>query len=130
MNISTGFNRLDNIINHLHRGDNVLWRIDSIDNYLFFSDAFASISIEKNKPVVYFRYGSHKAILREQPGVRIIQSHPENSFVTFIRVVLCVHVAEGFSHLHANEIEVGCLYIVCKTNVTSGITIDTPALFS
>ena len=84
MNVSTGFSQFDSIINGLHLGDNILLRMDDMNNYTFFANAFARKGIEEGIPVVYFRFADHPPVLEPQPGLTIIKSHPENSFESFI----------------------------------------------
>ena len=84
MHVSTGFSQFDSIINGLRLGDNILLRLDNTENYSFFTNAFARKGIESGAQVTYFRFADHPPVLAPQPGLSIVESHPENSFENFI----------------------------------------------
>ena len=49
---STGWESLDKIIDHLRRGDNVVWQVDSIDDYQRLVIAFANNALANNEKLV------------------------------------------------------------------------------
>lgn len=69
--ISTGLKGLDKVITGLHLGDNVVWQIDAIDDYIDFVTPFAKKAIEDKRRLVYIRFGNHRPILKKQKGVTI-----------------------------------------------------------
>jgi len=49
--ISTGIRGLDDVISGLRAGDNVVWQIDDIKDYINLVDPFVSMALKENKKV-------------------------------------------------------------------------------
>lgn len=80
---STGIKGLDAILHGLWPGDNVVWQVDSIDDYCDFARAFARQARLDERRVVYMRFGQHCPILDEQYGVQVYQLDAEEGFESF-----------------------------------------------
>jgi hypothetical protein len=61
--VTTGFNGLDNILDGLRIGDNVVWNVNNLDNYRYFVSPFVKKAIEENRKVVYMRFAKHKPLV-------------------------------------------------------------------
>jgi pyruvate, water dikinase len=81
---TTGLPTLDNVIEQLVPGDNVVWRVESIDEYSPFVDPFCEATLRQGRPLIYFRFAQHRALVAPQPGVTIYEVHPEAGFENFI----------------------------------------------
>ncbi len=81
---STGISGLDELIQNLVPGDNVVFRVDSIEDYIPFAQRFCRGGLAEGRSLVYFRFASHKSIIAKQPGVKIHRTHPEAGFEHFI----------------------------------------------
>ncbi|MBN1375460.1 MAG: PEP/pyruvate-binding domain-containing protein [Dehalococcoidia bacterium] len=82
-NISTGISNLDNLLQGLLPGDNIVWQIDNLTDYAFFAERFAGSAIDQSLECVYFRFGSHPPILPEMPGLTTINIDPVPGFDYF-----------------------------------------------
>ena len=69
--VSTGWESLDNIIDHLRRGDNVVWQVDDIDAYRKLVSYFVNNSEAANEQVVYMRFARHAPLLAPRRNIRI-----------------------------------------------------------
>ena len=69
--VSTGWESLDTIIDHLRRGDNVVWQVDSIDDYQKLVSPFVNRAIAGNERVVYMRFARHTALFEERSNLKI-----------------------------------------------------------
>jgi hypothetical protein len=69
--ISTGIKGLDDVIAGLRSGDNVVWRIDDINDYVEMAEPFVRAALKERKKVVYIRFASHRELLK--PSKRIIR---------------------------------------------------------
>jgi hypothetical protein len=67
--VSTGLQGLDEILDSLRIGDNVVWRIDSIADYRAFVTPFVRTSLQEGKRVVYMRFGRHEPLVQPAPNV-------------------------------------------------------------
>lgn len=94
-NVSTGWENLDTIINHLRRGDNVVWQVDAIDDYQRLVTLFANNALQSNERVVYFRFGRHVALLEKRNDLKIYPLDVEKGFESFSTQVHSIITKEG-----------------------------------
>ncbi len=80
----SGLPELDEILHGLLPGDNVVWRVDTIEDYSPFAEAFIDKAIRKGEKCMYFRFGNHKPIVTNKSGVAVYEVHPELGFENFI----------------------------------------------
>jgi hypothetical protein len=93
--VSTGWEGLDVIIDHLRSGDNVVWQVDSMDDYQRVVTPFVNAALGRNDRVVYLRFGRHTALLDERPGLAVYHLQAENSFESFSTQVHGIITREG-----------------------------------
>ncbi len=93
--VSTGWESLDTIINHLRRGDNVVWQVDVIDDYQRLVSSFVNNALTNNERVVYFRFGRHVALLEERNNLDIYRLNVEKGFEFFSAQVHSIITKEG-----------------------------------
>jgi len=94
-NVSTGWESLDKIINHLRRGDNVVWQVDAIDDYQRLVTAFVNNALANDERVVYFRFARHVALLEERSNLNIYRLNVEKGFESFSAQVHGIITKEG-----------------------------------
>ncbi len=82
-NIRSGFSALDNVLQGIRLGDNVVWQIDDLEVYQFFARPFIAQSIADKYVCVYLRFASHPPVLDPQPGLEIIELDPSPGFDSF-----------------------------------------------
>ncbi|MFC1885906.1 phosphoenolpyruvate synthase, partial [Thermodesulfobacteriota bacterium] len=92
---STGWESLDMIIDHLRRGDNVVWQVDSIDDYQRLASMFVKNAGAANERVVYLRFADHKALFKKQDNLSIYHLNVENGFESFSAEVHGIITKEG-----------------------------------
>jgi hypothetical protein len=80
---STGFAGLDDILDHLRIGDNVVWRADSVGDYQYFVQPFARQALREGRRVVYMRFATHKPLLEPGPGITIHKLDAYRGFEPF-----------------------------------------------
>ena len=66
----TGHSGLDLILDHLRLGDNVIWQVDSIDDYMDYARMFAQKSVEEGRKVIYIRFSNHPNLLEGIEGIK------------------------------------------------------------
>ncbi|MCL2009461.1 MAG: PEP/pyruvate-binding domain-containing protein [Synergistaceae bacterium] len=68
--VSTGMPGLDGAIDMLRLGDNVVWQVQSIDDYLQVVRPYIGQTKKDGYKLVYFRFGSHEPLMGEsEPSV-------------------------------------------------------------
>ena len=81
--IGSGIPYLDELLQGLRSGDNVVWQVDRLEDYPRFAEAFAEKAIGDGFDCVYLRFAPHSAILEPRAGLTIIKIHPSVGFDYF-----------------------------------------------
>jgi hypothetical protein len=81
--VSTGDNGLDQVIAGLRLGDNVVWQVESIEDYNHFVQSFVKKAKEDKRRLVYIRFASHKPLLKEGKDVVIYKLDALVGFESF-----------------------------------------------
>lgn len=93
--VTTGWASLDTIIDNLRRGDNVVWQVDSIDDYQRMVLPFVNSAAARNERVVYIRFGRHTALLEKRPNLAVYHLKTEDSFESFSVEIHRIITREG-----------------------------------
>ena len=81
---TTGLDPLDDWIDGLAPGDNVVWRVDQVEEYRPYAEALAAAGVVAGAEVIYFRFADHDPLITDGPGVSVVQLAPEGGFEGFI----------------------------------------------
>ncbi len=82
--LSTGLKGLDRVLKGLIPGDNIVFHVDTIEQYADFSTPFVEQAARREEKVVYFRFASHPPLLEPREGVEMRHLRPEEGFEPFI----------------------------------------------
>jgi len=93
--VSTGWESLDTIIDHLRKGDNVVWQVDNIDDYERVATLFVKSAIANKQRVVYMRFARHLPLLEEQNNIKKYNLNVEKGFESFSSQVHDIITKEG-----------------------------------
>jgi pyruvate,water dikinase len=94
--IHSGIQALDEVLQGLRLGDNVVWQVDSLEDYRYFAEPFAEAAITAHRSLVYLRFASHPAVLAPHPGLETIELNPSLGFDFFTREVHHLIEEKGF----------------------------------
>lgn len=92
---STGLKGLDEVLNQLRKGDNVVWQVDSIDDFRSFVEPFVTLAVQTDKKVVYMRFANHKPLLENNPDVKTYTLDAASGFEKFSTQVHGIISNEG-----------------------------------
>ena len=81
--VSTGYSGLDEILDGLRIGDNVVLKVDSVEDYRFFVGPFVDQSLVSGKKVVYMRFGDHPPLVDPSPQITTYEFDPRQGFESF-----------------------------------------------
>ncbi len=81
--VSTGINGLDEILNSLQMGDNVVFQVDEIADYKEFVKPYVKTSLEQKRTVVYMRFADHPPLLKEDPNIKVYKLNARSGFESF-----------------------------------------------
>lgn len=93
--ISTGLTGLDSVITGLKAGDNVVWQIDDINDYIDLVGPFVKRALEENKKVIYIRFASHKELLKPSKSIKRYELNANAGFESFTTKINNIITEEG-----------------------------------
>ena len=97
--IYSGIKALDDLLQGIRPGDNVVWQVDNIDDYARFVERYVEKAVADKRNVVYMRFARHKALLENQPDVKVYQLDAESGFETFstqVHTIISHHGREAY----------------------------------
>ncbi len=93
--IPSGIQALDEVLQGIRLGDNVVWQVDRLEDYRYFVAPFAEAAIAARRRLVYLRFASHPPVLAPHPGLETIELDPSLGFDYFTREVHLLIEAHG-----------------------------------
>lgn len=79
---STGLPALDRVLEGLIAGDNVVWQIGSIEDYLPFVRPYCEEALRQGRKLIYFHFGRHEELIGPDPRVETHRLDPAAGFET------------------------------------------------
>ena len=92
---STGLKGLDEKLCDLKKGDNVVWQVDSIEDYSRFVTPYVKKALEDKRNVVYMRFAQHRPLIENQQNVTVYQLDSKGGFESFSSHVHAIISKEG-----------------------------------
>jgi hypothetical protein len=93
--ISTGIEGLDTVITGLRLGDNVVWQIDDLDDYINLVKPFVRQALKDKKKVIYLRFATHKELVKPSPQIKRYELKAQAGFESFTAKVNSIITQEG-----------------------------------
>jgi len=93
--INSGINGLDLVLNYIRLGDNVVWQIESLAEYRFFTEPFVRQACMDARNIVYIRFAAHEPIVSDGQGVKIYELDASAGFESFTVNVYNIITQEG-----------------------------------
>jgi len=78
----TGLPELDRILGGLIAGDNVVWQVGSIEDYLPFARPYCDEALRQGRRLIYFHFGRHDELMAAAPGLEVCRLDPAAGFET------------------------------------------------
>ena len=85
--VSTGLPALDDLLHGLLVGDNVVWQVDELDDYVRFVTPFSQWAVNSGRRLVYFRFGKHEALVPSGEATDVFELDPEAGFEGFLDTI-------------------------------------------
>ncbi len=121
---STGLEGLDKILCNLNKGDNIVWQVDSIEDYCHFVDPYISRALQQGRNIVYLRFGSHAPLIKSTSNIKVYQLDPTAGFEAFSKQIHNIISQEGIETYYlfdclsdllsawANDLMIGNFFMV------------------
>lgn len=81
--VSTGLLGVDEVIDHLRLGDNVVWQVNKVEDYKNVVLPFVDQALKDQRKLIYFRFGDHDSLLEENEHIQVIELDPSKGFENF-----------------------------------------------
>jgi len=98
--LSTGLPGFDKIIKQVLPGDNIVWQVDSLADFLPFVKAYCKNALVSGWKLVYFRFGNHAPFVTAEEGAYVVELDPNQGFETFTTKVHAVINQFGKGHYY------------------------------
>ncbi len=93
--VSSGLKGFDQMIDNLRLGDNVVWQVDSAEDYKIMVEPYVAQAQRDGRKLIYVRFGSHEPLLKESPQVKIYQVEAKKGFESFAMAIHDLIEQEG-----------------------------------
>jgi len=93
--VSTGITGLDQVVDMLRLGDNVVWQVNSIGDYLKVVRPYIEQSKRDGRRLVYFRFGNHEPIMADDVPSVVYKLDASAGFESFATQVHDLIEKEG-----------------------------------
>ena len=94
--VKSGIPEMDERFDNIRLGDNVVWRVDSLDDFKLFVNPYVKQAIADNRNLIYIRFASHEPLFEGQEGLKIINVELSHRFETFTVDIHEIIEREGF----------------------------------
>jgi len=82
--LSTGLGGLDRVLKGLIPGDNIVFHLESIDDYRPFLAPYLQAARRLGYPLIYFRFARHAPLVERGDGVEVHELNPQAGFEAFL----------------------------------------------
>ena len=97
--IKSGLPGMDELLNYIRMGDNVVWSVSNLEDFKFFAVPFAEQAIRDGRNLIYMRFADHEPLLTPRPGLKICEFDPDKGFEVFTVDIHDRIAAEGQTFL-------------------------------
>lgn len=93
--VKSGIPEMDTAFDNIRLGDNVVWRVTTLDEFKLFMKPYIKQAIDDKRRIIYFRFASHEPLLEECSKVEIINIPLSHRFETFTVDIHNIIAKEG-----------------------------------
>ncbi|MCI1655368.1 MAG: PEP/pyruvate-binding domain-containing protein [Lachnospiraceae bacterium] len=81
--IQSGIPQMDQALDSIRLGDNVVWRVTDLEEFRQVVTPFVEQARNDHRSIYYIRFASHPPLVQQQPGVTVIPVELSHRFETF-----------------------------------------------
>ena len=93
--IGSGIDGLDNTLDYIRLGDNVVWQVTDLEDFRFFVEPFVRRAIADGRNVVYIRFAEHEPVVCETEGLKVYVLDTATGFESFTVALHGIIAREG-----------------------------------
>lgn len=94
--ICSGYPQMDEILDSIRLGDNVVWQISELDEFRMFAEPFARQAVKDGRNVIYIRFAQHDPVLKDLSGIKVREFNPDEGFEAFTVAIHEEITRQGF----------------------------------
>ena len=81
--VCSGIPQMDQVFDNIRLGDNVVWRVDDLDEFKLFVKPYVKQAIADKRNLIYIRFAAHEPLLEPQKGLKIVNVELNHRFENF-----------------------------------------------
>ncbi|WP_024865028.1 PEP/pyruvate-binding domain-containing protein [Butyrivibrio sp. FCS014] len=81
--VCSGIPQMDQVFDNIRLGDNVVWRVDNLEQFKLFVKPYVKQAIADKRNLIYIRFATHEPLLEEQEGLKIVKVELNHRFENF-----------------------------------------------
>ena len=81
--VLSGIPQMDACFDNIRLGDNVVWRVDRLEDFRLFAKPYVEQAIRDKRNLIYIRFASHEPFFTEREGLKIVNVELSHRFETF-----------------------------------------------
>ena len=81
--IESGLPKVDEILDNIRIGDNVVWQVTEIEEFRYFAEIFARQAVKDGRNTIYIRFAQHAPVLQDLTGITVKEFNPDDGFEAF-----------------------------------------------
>lgn len=81
--ILCGHPQVDEILDNIRLGDNVVWQVTNLDEFRFFTEPYVRQAVKDGRDVIYIRFAQHEPVIQDLTGVDVLHFDPDEGFEAF-----------------------------------------------
>lgn len=93
--VCSGIPQMDEQFDNIRFGDNVVWRVDKLEDFMLFAGPYVKQAIEDGRNIIYVRFASHEPLFEPQEGLKIVNVELSHRFETFTVAIHEIIEREG-----------------------------------
>ena len=93
--VCSGIPQMDEQFDNIRFGDNVVWRVDKLEDFMLFAGPYVKQAIEDGRNLIYVRFASHEPLFEPQDGLKIVNVELSHRFETFTVAIHEIIEREG-----------------------------------
>ena len=94
--IKSGIPEMDIALDNIRLGDNVVWRVNNLDEFHLFLDPYVDQAIRDKRKIIYVRFASHPPLVEDRPEIKTVHIELSHRFETFTVEIHNLIDREGF----------------------------------
>ena len=94
--VLSGIPEMDKALDNIRLGDNVVWRVSSLDEFHLFVEPYLEQAIKDHRNIIYVRFASHPPITEGRPEIKTVHIELSHRFETFSVAIHNLIAEEGY----------------------------------